>query len=332
MIHLENLTKKYDATLAVDNISFDVEKGEIVGFLGPNGAGKTTTMKILTCYMPPTSGTATVAGLDIHESSLEIRKNVGYLPEMNPLYFEMSAYEWLEFIARIHNIDENEIINRIRKVAGACGLSDVLMKDIGELSKGYRQRVGFAQTILHDPQILILDEPTAGLDPNQADEIRKLIRELGKEKTVILSTHILSEVQVTCDRVLIINKGKIVADGTTDELQGMVQGKETLWVKIKAPKDRVIDELPSLEGVETVNEKESEDENITGYELKAASGVDLRESVFNFAVKHKWVVLEMQRKPVSLEDIFRTLTTETGKAESAADNAEDNGKAGEPDE
>ena len=322
MIQLHNLTKKYDTTIAIDNLSFSVEKGEIVGFMGPNGAGKTTTMKILTCYMPPTSGTATVAGYDILENSLEIRKNIGYLPESNPLYLEMGVIEWLEFIARIHKLPANTRSARIKTVVETCGLGDVISKDLGELSKGYRQRVGFAQAILHDPQILIMDEPTTGLDPNQVMEIRKLIKDLGKEKTVILSTHILSEVQATCNRVLIINKGKIIADGTTGDLHDMVQGKELLWLKLKAPKNDVLKNLPLLDGIESVNELEAENENINGYEIQARQGSDLREAIFNYAVKQGWVIMEMQRKLISLEDIFRKLTMEEPAQENSGAGAE----------
>jgi len=316
MIQLNELTKKYNQTVAVNGISFNVEKGEIVGFLGPNGAGKTTTMKMLTCYMPPTSGTAVVAGHDIHENSLEIRKNLGYLPESNPLYPEMGVIEWLEFMARIHEIPENTRAARIKKVVLDCGLGDVIHKDIGELSRGYKQRLGFAHSILHDPKILILDEPTAGLDPNQAVEIRELIKELGKEKTVILSTHILSEVQATCNRVIIINKGIIVADKKTSEIQTMGQQKATLLVQVKAPSaDAVARELGGLGGVEAVNLAGSPQEGVSTFEVLTAGGADLRESVFNAAVKNKWVILEMQKKTVSLEEVFRKLTVESGNTD-----------------
>ena len=311
MIQLKELTKNYNETAAIKDISFNVEKGEIVGFLGPNGAGKTTTMKILTCYMPPTSGTAIVTGYDIHENSLEIRKNIGYLPESNPLYPEMGVIEWLDFMSRIHEIPEDTRASRIKKVVEECGLGDVIHKDIGELSRGYKQRLGFAHSILHDPKILILDEPTAGLDPNQAVEIRNLIKELGKEKTVLLSTHILSEVQSTCNRVIIINKGMIVADNKTSEIYNIVQQKETLLVQIKAPSEMVSKALTQLQGVEKVDLTGSGAENVSTFEIQASAGMDLRESVFNAAVKNKWVILEMQRKLASLEDIFRHLTIES---------------------
>jgi ABC-2 type transport system ATP-binding protein len=219
MIKVENLTKEYGANRAVDQVSFNVRKGEVLGFLGPNGAGKSTTMKILTCFLAPTSGSAQVAGFDVFDQSLEVRQHVGYLPEDTPLYKDMSVLEHLEFAANMHGMTGDRVHARIKEIGGRCGLSDVAGKLVGELSKGYRQRVGLAQAMLHDPDILILDEPTSGLDPNQIAEIRALIKEVGKEKTVILSTHILPEVQATCSRMLIISGGKLVADGTPDELR-----------------------------------------------------------------------------------------------------------------
>jgi len=310
MVKLENITKKYDHALAVDSISFEIKKGEVVGFLGPNGAGKTTTLKILTCYMPPTSGTASIAGFDIHENSLRVRENIGYLPESNSLYMEMGVIEYLDFIAQVRNLSKGERRRRIKEVVGVCGLTDVLTKDIGELSKGYRQRVGFAQAIIHNPPVLFMDEPTSGLDPNQIVEIRNLIRELGKEKTVILSTHVLSEVQAACDRVLIINKGRIVADGTKDELQAMVRGKEIIYLKLKAPGKDALKSLAELDGIESVNEKDSESTEVTGYEVRVRQGMDIRETLSRFVTSRKWVILEMSRGVVSLEDIFRKLTVE----------------------
>ncbi|MCC6396317.1 MAG: ATP-binding cassette domain-containing protein, partial [Bacteroidetes bacterium] len=227
-ISVRNLTKVYGEQKAVDDISFDVNTGEILGFLGPNGAGKTTTMKILTCYMPPTMGSVQVDGLSIDEHSLEVRKKIGYLPEMNPLYHDMNVLDYLEYSAQLHGLRKGAVHHRIKEMVRVCGLESVRHKDIGEMSKGFRQRVGLAQAMIHDPEVLILDEPTSGLDPNQIVEIRNLIKELGQAKTLILSTHILSEVQATCDRVLIINEGKIVADGSPEKLQQEFHGAESL--------------------------------------------------------------------------------------------------------
>ena len=236
MIQVENLTKDYGPFRAVDSVSFNVRKGEVLGFLGPNGAGKSTTMKILTCFLAPTGGTARVAGLDVYEHSLEVRKRIGYLPEDTPIYRDMTVLEFLEFVAEMRGMSRDKRQAGIREVGGRCGLGDVAGKLIGELSKGYRQRVGLAQAMVHDPDIVILDEPTSGLDPNQIVEIRDLIREVGREKTVILSTHILPEVQATCSRMIIINKGKVVADGTPDELRARERGARH-HVLIEVPKN-----------------------------------------------------------------------------------------------
>ena len=233
-ITVRNLTKLYGEEKAIDDISFDVKTGEILGFLGPNGAGKTTTMKIITCYMPPSAGTVTVNDCDIANKSIEVRRKIGYLPEMNPLYLDMNVLEYLEYSAQLHKMGKTQIRQRLREMVDVCGLAGVRHKDIGELSKGYRQRVGLAQAMIHDPEVLILDEPTSGLDPNQIVEIRNLIRKLGSAKTVILSTHILSEVQATCDRVIIINDGKIAADGTPDQLQHEFRGSDIISLELKA--------------------------------------------------------------------------------------------------
>jgi len=233
-ITVRNLTKLYGEEKAIDDISFEVKTGEILGFLGPNGAGKTTTMKIITCYMPPSAGTVTVNDYDIAKNSLDVRRKIGYLPELNPLYLDMNVLEYLEYSAQLHKMGKPQIRQRMREMVDVCGLSGVRHKDIGELSKGYRQRVGLAQAMIHDPEVLILDEPTNGLDPNQIVEIRNLIRKLGSAKTVILSTHILSEVQATCDRVIIINDGKIAADGTPDQLQHEFRGSDIISLELKA--------------------------------------------------------------------------------------------------
>jgi len=318
MIKAENLTKCYGETLAVDKLNFEIKMGEIVGLLGPNGAGKTTTMNLLTCYLPATSGTANILGFDIHENSLEIRKRIGYLPEDNPLYEEMAVYEYLDFIANLRGLHGVERDNRIKEIVTVCGIKEVISKDIGHLSRGYKQRVGFAQAILHNPEILILDEPTSGLDPNQAREIRELIKELKKEKTVILSTHILSEVKAIADRVMIINKGKVVADGTTAELEQMVLGKEKIYVKLEAAESDVVPSLLMVEHVEHVKLRDKEGENIFGYEIQAGKGVDIRKPLYKQIAKEGWPLLEMRREIASLEDIFQILTRENAVKEEAA--------------
>ncbi len=316
-IAVRNLTKYYGHEKAVDDISFDVKSGEILGFLGPNGAGKTTTMKIITCYMPPSSGTVDVEGYDIFDHALEVRKKIGYLPELNPLYLDMNVLEYLDYSARLHGVKNSILKGRLREMVDVCGLSDVRHKDIGELSKGYRQRVGLAQAMIHDPEVLILDEPTSGLDPNQIVEIRNLIRKLGRAKTVILSTHILSEVQATCDRVIIVNDGKIVADGTPEKLQQDFRGAETISLQLKTKAGNVMTEvfpkLKSLPQVENV-EYSGEEQQTHRFVVHSVKGSDLREQLFRQAVAEGWVLLEMTRKSTSLEEVFHKLTTaETAK-------------------
>jgi len=310
MIEVDRLSKNYGSVVAVDDISFSISKGEIVGFLGPNAAGKTTTLKIITCYMPPSAGDVRVAEFDIFNNSLEVRRKIGYLPESNSLYLEMSVWEYLEYIASLREIPLNKIKSHIKRVIDICGLGGHVYKDIGELSKGYRQRVGLAQAMIHDPEILIMDEPTSGLDPNQIVEIRELIKELGKEKTVVLSTHVLSEVQATCGRVIIINRGKIVADGTKEELQSMVCGKERIYLELKAPDKEAEESLKSIEGIESVLPQQVKEEGRVAFDVEARAGRDIREDIFQWAVEHRWPILEMRREIVSLEDIFRKLTVE----------------------
>lgn len=303
MIEVKDLTKYYDHLLAVDKLSFEIKGGEIVGFLGPNGAGKTTTLRMVTGYLPLTSGKCTVAGYDIDEHPIEAKRRIGYLPETNPLYEEMEVTDYLRFVASLREIESTS--KRMREVVDICGLQGVIGRPIGELSRGYKQRVGLAQAIIHNPDILIMDEPTEGLDPNQVVEVRGLIKELGKEKTVIVSTHILSEVEATCDRVLIINKGKIIADGSRGELQQMTKGKEVLSLVAKGPKEAILEAIRDYEGVEKVEVK-SEEEGVIGYEIEGWK--DLREDIFNLAVNRRWTILELHRKIASLEDIFRELT------------------------
>jgi ABC-2 type transport system ATP-binding protein len=310
-ITVRNLTKFYGHEKAISDISFDVKTGEILGFLGPNGAGKTTTMKIITCYMPPTSGTVDVDGYSIADHSLEVRRKIGYLPELNPLYLDMNVVEYLEYAAQLHGLDKAKMIQQLAKMVEVCGLRDVRHKDIGELSKGYRQRVGLAQAMIHDPDVLILDEPTSGLDPNQIVEIRNLIKQLGRAKTVILSTHILSEVQATCDRVVIVNDGSIVADGTPAELKQKFHSAETVAVEIKAavadPIMEMFAKIKSLAGVEAL-EYGGATGDVHRFSVSVTKGADVREELFRQAVAEKWVLLEMSRKGTSLEEVFHRLT------------------------
>jgi ABC-2 type transport system ATP-binding protein len=309
MIKIKNLTKKYGELKAVNDVTFDVHTGDILGFLGPNGAGKTTTVRIITCYMYPTSGWVEVDGLNVFEHSLEVRKKIGYLPENAPLYSEMNVLDYLHFIMGIRGVVKDRWSQRTNQIIDICGLGPVIHRNIGELSKGFRQRVGLAQAMVHDPEVLILDEPTSGLDPNQIAEIRSLIKELGKEKTVILCTHILPEVEATCGRVLIINEGKIVADGSPAELQSSFQGKEQLYLELKAPFEDVGTKLANLENVEKVEKIASNGNGLKKFTIECAKGVDLREEVFRLAVENHWVLLEMRKEQASLEDVFRELTT-----------------------
>ncbi len=310
-ITVQHLTKTYGEQKAIDDISFDVKTGEILGFLGPNGAGKTTTMKILTCYMPPNAGTVEVDGLNIFDHSLEVRKKIGYLPEMNPLYLDMNVLDYLEYSAQLHGLKGAAVQHRMKEMVAVCGLEEVRHKDIGELSKGYRQRVGLAQAMIHEPDVLILDEPTSGLDPNQIVEIRNLIKQLGRAKTVILSTHILTEVQATCDRVLIINEGKIVADGSPEQLQKDFHGAESITLELKTtatdPMEQIAPKLRSLAAINNVRLLSSNN-SLCKFELFVDKGEDVREAAFQLAVSEGWVVLELHRKDTSLEEVFHKLT------------------------
>ncbi|CAD5267541.1 MULTISPECIES: ATP-binding cassette domain-containing protein [unclassified Imperialibacter] len=304
-IVVENLTKKYGEQKAVNDISFKINTGEVVGFLGPNGAGKSTTMKMITCYMAPTSGDVRLDELSILNEQEDIKKKIGYLPENNPLYTDMAIVDYLRFCAEIQGVSKEKIPSRIGDMIDMCGLERERHKKINELSKGYRQRVGLAQAMIHDPEILILDEPTTGLDPNQIIEIRKLIKKLGKEKTVILSSHILSEVEATCDRILIINRGRIVADGTSDTLRSQAEGKELLTVKIEAADADVKKALLGLASVETV---EPVDGKAGFFSVRSKPEVSSRKEVFDLCVSKKWYLLEMTGHETKLEDVFRELT------------------------
>lgn len=307
MIKVSGLTKDYGARRAINNLSFDAQQGEIVGFLGPNGAGKTTTMRILTGYMPPTDGEAIIAGYNIVEESLEARKRIGYLPETTPLYTEMIVFDYLKYMGELRGV--TEVDDRVDEVLDMVGLGDRANGYIGNLSKGMRQRVGLAQALLHKPEVLILDEPTIGLDPGQVVEVRELIREIGKERTVLLSTHLLNEAQNICDRVLIINKGKIVAEDTTENLQARLIGAERVIVRVRGEAD---DELAKaiklIKGVRDVEIK-----NDGSVEFEFASGKDLRPEVAKQIIKSGYDLLELRPLGMSLEEIFLELTGNDGK-------------------
>jgi ABC-2 type transport system ATP-binding protein len=308
MIEVQQLTKIYGSTVALDHVSFVIQPGEVVGLLGPNGAGKTTMLKMLTGYLPPTEGTAQVAHCDITEQSLDLRRRIGYLPETNPLYEELAVYESLTWTARLRGMTPSVYEGAIRQVIQVCGLQTVVGKDIAQLSKGYRQRVGLAQAILHDPEILILDEPTSGLDPNQQLEVLQLIQTLKLKKTVLLSTHILSEAQAACDRVLIIHKGKIVADGTPDLLRERMSKGLRLTLELKAPSSAAKDLLTGIPGVERVTVQKEVDSRTVF--LIETQGEDVREAIFEASARSHWPIYQMTPESFSLEDVFRQLTTQ----------------------
>ncbi len=300
-IKVSSLSKIYDTQKAVDNISFELKKGEIVGFLGPNGAGKSTTMKIITSYLPPTTGTASVCGFDVQEQPMEVRRKVGYLPESNPLYYDMYVREYLEFTAGIHKLGKDSK-KRIEEMVEMTGLTKEAHKRIGALSKGYKQRVGLAQAMLHNPEVLILDEPTTGLDPNQIIEIRELIKAIGKEKTVLLSTHIMQEVQAMCSRVIIINNGKIVADDAIAKLQEATQSaSDALIVTFdKEISAAVLKALPNATSVEAAG-------NNT-WKLLSNNADELRRELMQMSLNNNISITSMQSQVYSLEDVFRALT------------------------
>jgi len=299
-IDVIGLSKEYSEQKAVDNISFAIKQGEIVGFLGPNGAGKSTTMKMLTCFVLPTSGKAQICGFDTQVSPLEVKRSIGYLPEHNPLYLDMYVKEYLNFVAGIYGL-KGEVSKIIKTIIGNTGLSPEQNKKIGALSKGYRQRVGLAQAMIHNPRVLILDEPTSGLDPNQINDIRKLITDFGKDRTVLLSTHIMQEVEAMCDRVIIINKGKIVADDATVNLQKRFKASLILHVEFK--NEVLKQQLKEIPGVEMVTEN-----GRNRWKLAATKGTDLREIVFKFAVETNNVILQQNEEEQRLEEIFQHLT------------------------
>lgn len=311
MIKVEKLIKNYGDFEAVKSIDFSIDHGEVVGFLGSNGAGKSTTLKILTGYLTPTSGNVLINNLNIETHAHEIKKIVGYLPESNPLYHDMFVYDLLKFTANTRQIFNNDFKNAFEKVIAQCGLKDVIHKKVGECSKGYKQRVGLACAMIHDPKILILDEPVTGLDPNQIIEIRGLIKSLGKEKLVFMSSHILQEIQATVDRIIIINHGEIVANGTNEELMTSFMGNVLLTMEVKGAKvdsiKHIQASLPSVKYVSSSKEK-----SIHTIQYEYDKNKDSREEIFKYAVKNKWSILKMSPKTTDLEDIFRNLTMEGG--------------------
>lgn len=305
-IEITNLTKKYGAQKAVNNISFKVKTGEVLGFLGPNGAGKTTTMKMITTYFAPTSGEITIGNYSVTKEPEKVKPLIGYLPESNPLYQDMAIIDYLRYTALLQGVKKNKVDDRLMEMISICGLEREKHKNINELSKGYKQRVGLAQALIHDPEVLILDEPTSGLDPNQIIEIRELIKRIGKEKTVILSSHILAEVEATCDRILIINKGQIVADGSASELRSHAHDAEVLTVKIEDGNvndiHKVLMEMPSISSVDILKDKDNT------FEIRSHKDSSSKREIFRICVDNNWVLTEMTSIETKLEDIFRELT------------------------
>ena len=311
MIRVENLVKYYGDFQALKGINFEIREGEIVGFLGANGAGKSTTLKIMTGYLAPTSGNVFVNDQNILDHSLDIRQKIGYLPELNPLYGEMKVFDYLAFTAQVRQMSGDVFRSALDRVVGQCGLTGVVHKPISACSKGYKQRIGLAAAIMHDPQVLILDEPISGLDPNQIVEIRNLIKELGREKMVIMSSHILQEIAATVDRIVIINRGEIVADGTNQELMASLRGRTQLTLEVKYATDEAMNAIAqqvadiALLGLQAINGHHV-------LSLEYDRELDPREAIFNYAKTQGWAILEMSQSRVQLEDVFRTLTVEGG--------------------
>lgn len=310
MIHVKNLTKYYDGLCAVDQISFDINKGEILGLLGPNGAGKTTTLRMITGFLRPTSGSIRVKDYTIEHHSLEIRKLLGYLPETAPLYHDMLVYDYLDYVAKIREFGKEQIHSRIRELGELCGLNEVMHKPIGELSRGYKQRVGLAHAMMSNPEILVLDEPTSGLDPNQIIEIREIIKQIGKEKTIILSTHILSEAEATCDRIVIINRGKIVADDNTESLKRKARGESLISITLQNATFQLVEsELSEIKGIDSIRAVDDIGE-ATQVVVSCQSSVDLRGDIYRKIKQTDWVLLDFHQETKTLEKIFRELTVE----------------------
>ena len=316
MIEVDHLFKRYGAFTAVDDVSFRVESGQILGFLGPNGAGKTTTMRIITGYMPATSGKATVAGFDVFEQPLEAKRRTGYLPETPPLYPDMTVREYLTFVAKIKGV-HTHVADRVTEVMKKTWVADMANRHCSKLSKGYKQRVGLAQAIIHNPDVLVLDEPTAGLDPRQIIETRQLIRELAGTHTIVLSTHILPEVAQTCQRVVIINKGKVVAVDSPDNLTSRMQGAATVVVQCDGPADEVMGTLQNVSGVTRVTRATTVNGPLASFEVDSEKGVDVRRELASAVVSRGWGLLELRSMRMSLEDIFLSVITEEAPADAA---------------
>ncbi len=311
MIHVENLTRYYDDFCAVDGINLDVQKGEILGLLGPNGAGKTTTLRMLTGYLQPTAGQIQVKDFTIGPDTLEIKKRIGYLPESAPLYHDMIVYDYLNYVADIRELKNERKLSRIYELAQLCALNSVMHKTIGELSKGFKQRVGLAHALMNDPEILVLDEPTSGLDPNQIVEIREIIRKIGREKTIILSTHILSEAEATCDRIAIIHQGKIVADGSTQSIKQSAGRERTIYITLdNADFDAVLHKLEAIEGIVRMEELVHPDSNFLDIKISVQSDADIRKDIYQVIRQADWLLLEFRQETQTLEHIFRELTLE----------------------
>jgi ABC-2 type transport system ATP-binding protein len=317
VIEVQHLSKKYGPFTAVDDVSFRAESGEILGFLGPNGAGKTTTMRIITGYMPATDGKATVAGFDVFEQPLEAKRRTGYLPETPPLYPDMTVREYLRFVGKIKGVRTN-LDDRVDAVMKKTWVADMANRDCGKLSKGYKQRVGLAQALIHEPEVLVLDEPTAGLDPKQIIETRQLIRELKGNHTIVLSTHILPEVAQTCSKVVIISKGRVVATDTPDALTERLRGAVTMFVQAQGPADDLLRALQSIPGVVRVSVADTHDHE-PGFEVDSEKGADIRSAVATAVVRGGWGLLELRPMRMSLEDIFLSLTTEETGSQSEAE-------------
>jgi ABC-2 type transport system ATP-binding protein len=317
MIEANALTKRFGVVRALDKVSFEVRRGEVVGFLGPNGAGKSTTMRILTCFISPSTGSAKINGHDVFDSPLEVRKAIGYLPQRAPLYTDMTVYDYLRFVAEVRGLDESKFKTRLKKVVEVCGLAQSLGKDIGTLSHGYRQRVGLGQALIHDPPILILDEPTSDLDPNEKAEVLRYIKEIGKDRTILLSTHNLAEVEEACARAIIVSKGRVVADGGLDDIRGKTSGRVRYVIGIdekraeagnKAPAAEVVRQaLERLDGARAVKELPT-DESLHKFELIGPQTSDMRADIFRLIVAKGWTLLELRRDAQSLDAVFRDLT------------------------
>ncbi|MBI1876622.1 MAG: ABC transporter ATP-binding protein [Acidobacteria bacterium] len=318
MIEVQHLTKRYGRVTAVDDVSFGVARGEILGFLGPNGAGKTTTMRILTGYMPATEGRAIVAGFDVFDQPVDAKRRTGYLPESPPLYLDMTVREYLSFVAKIKGVPPNERKARVDGVMDRTRVTDVTDRHCGKLSKGYRQRVGLAQALIHNPDVLILDEPTAGLDPKQIIETRELIKALAGDHTIILSTHILPEVSQTCQRVVIINKGRVVAVDTPENLTGRLRGSETMYLEVQTGGEDVAPALEGVGGVTKVQITERQD-GVAAIEIESAQGRDVRRELARTVVNRGWGLLELRPVKMSLEEIFLHLTTEESESAEQAE-------------